>query len=78
METIPKFVPLGSRRGEFENENLEKIILWHMAERLRSVQSVRVDEQAGKRKLVRVQGYTILLSHDTDTRTMEEAAKQAM
>lgn len=70
--------PLGSRRGEFENENLEKIILWHMAERLRSVQSVRVDEQAGKRKLVRVQGYTILLSHDTDTRIMEEAAKQAM
>ena len=25
--------PLGSRRGEFENENLEKIILWHMAAR---------------------------------------------
>lgn len=70
--------PLGSRKGEFENENLEKIILWHMAERLRDVDTVKVDEWAGKRKLVKVQGYTILLAHDTDTRTLEEAAKQAM
>lgn len=70
--------PLGSRKGEFENENLEKIILWHMAERLRNVETVKVDEWAGKRKLVKVRGYAILLSHDTDTRTLEEAAKQAM
>ena len=70
--------PLGSRKGEFENENLEKIILWHMSERLRDVDTVKVDEWAGKRKLVKVQGYTILLAHDTDTRTLEEAAKQAM
>ena len=33
--------PLGSRKGEFENENLEKIILWHMAERLRNVETVK-------------------------------------
>lgn len=53
--------PLGSRRGEFENENLEKIILWHMAARLRNVATVKVDECAAKRKLVKVQGYSILL-----------------
>ena len=70
--------PLGSKKGEFENENLEKIILWHMAERLRGVQTVRVDEQVERRKLVRVQGYSILLSHDTDTASLENAAKQAM
>ena len=70
--------PLGSRKAEFENENLEKIILWHMAERLRGVNSVRVDEVAEKRKLVKAQGYSILLAHDTDTRALEEAAKQAM
>ena len=70
--------PLGSRRGEFENENLEKIILWHMAARLRNVATVKVDECAAKRKLVKVQGYSILLCHDTDTRALEEAAKQAM
>ena len=27
---------------------------------------------------MKVRGYAILLSHDTDTRTLEEAAKQAM
>lgn len=70
--------PLGSRRGEFENENLEKIILWHMAARLRNAATVKVDECAAKRKLVKVQGYSILLCHDTDTRALEEAAKQAM
>ena len=70
--------PLGCRKGEFENENLEKIILWHMAERLRNVPTVRVDESAEKRKLVKARGYSILLSHDTDTRALEEAAKQAM
>ena len=70
--------PLGSKKGEFENENLEKIILWHMAERLRGVQTVRVNEQVERRKLVRVQGYSILLSHDTDTASLENAAKQAM
>ena len=59
--------PLGSRKGEFENENLEKIILWHIAERLRGVSTVQVDETAEKRKLIHVQGLSILLSHDTDT-----------
>ena len=44
--------PLGSRRGEFENENLEKIILWHMAARLRNVATVKVGECAAKRKFV--------------------------
>ena len=70
--------PLGSKKGEFENENLEKIILWHMAERLRGIQTVQVDEQVERRKLVHVQGFAILLSHDTDTPSLENAAKQAM
>lgn len=70
--------PLGSRKGEFENENLEKIILWHIAERLRNAPSVTVDETAEKRKLIKVQGHSILLSHDTDTASLENAAKQSM
>ena len=70
--------PLGSRKGEFENENLEKIILWHIAERLRSVPSVTVDETAEKRKLIKVLGQSILLSHDTDTASLENVAKQSM
>jgi len=70
--------PLGSKRGEFENENLEKIILWHMAERLNGIAAVQVDEVVERRKLVHVQGHSILLSHDTDTPSLENAAKQAM
>lgn len=70
--------PLGSKRGEFDNENLEKIILWHMAERLSRIDAVRVDDVVERRKLVHVQGYAILLSHDTDTPSLENAAKQAM
>lgn len=69
--------PLGSKRGEFENENLEKIILWFLAERFAGIPQVEVSE-AKPMHYLQVQGYSILLSHDTDAKTMEAAARQAM
>lgn len=70
--------PLGSKRGEFENENLEKIISWFLDERFRNVGSVHIDLPAKPMKFFNVQGFSFLLSHDTSTRAMENAAKQAM
>ncbi len=70
--------PLGSKRGEFENENMERIITWYLAERFRDTPAVTIDMPTKAMKVLDVQGFSFLLSHDTDTKTMEAAAKQAM
>lgn len=70
--------PLGSRRGEHENENMEKIITWYLAERLRENDHVEIDPVSHQMKKIEVEGFNILLSHDTDIKSMEAAAKQAM
>ena len=69
---------LNSKRGDFPEENLEKIILWFMEERLRGNRSVIVDGVSEQRKHLTVQGFSILLTHGTDIKSMENAAKQAM
>lgn len=69
---------LNSKRGEFPEENFEKIILWFLAERLKDNRAVRVDPISEQRKHLTVQGHSLLLTHGTDIKSMENAAKQAM
>ena len=69
---------LNSKRGEFPGENLEKIIFWFMAERLRDASNVLIDGVTEQRKHVTVQGYNVLLTHGTEIRSLESAAKQSM
>lgn len=70
--------PLGSKRGEYENENMEKIITWYIAERLQNNDRVDVDPDSQMLKKIDVEGFSILLSHDTDAKSLEAAAKQAV
>ena len=70
--------PLGSKRGDFENENLEKIIAWYLSDRFKGCTGVSVDPVVKPLKYLGVQGFTFLLSHDTAAKSMENAAKQAM
>lgn len=61
--------PLGSRKGEFENENLEKIFTWYLATRFEGQDAVRVDPVSEKRKLVEIQGYRFLITHGEDVKS---------
>jgi predicted phosphodiesterase len=70
--------PLGSKHGEFENENMEKIIAWYLAERFKECAGIYVDSLVKPLKHLEVQGFSFLLSHDTNKKSMENAMKQAM
>lgn len=67
-----------SKRGDFPGENLEKIIVWYLAERLKGNHRVQVDEVTEQQKHLSIQGFNLLLTHGTDIRKMENAAKQTM
>lgn len=69
---------LNSKRGDFPGENLEKVIFWFLAERLKDNPRVFVDPVTEQQKHLTVQGLSLLLTHGTDIRNMEQAAKQAM
>lgn len=49
--------PLGSKKGEHENENLEKILMWYLAARFEDDDRVYIDPVSEKRKLIEVLGY---------------------
>ena len=70
--------PLGSRKGEFENENMEKIILWYLGSRFEDSHSVRIDPVCEKKKLVKIQGYTVIMVHGEDDKSLESFAKQTV
>ncbi len=69
---------LNSKRGEFPGENLEKVIFWFLSERLKDNPNVIVDAVTEQRKHLSVQGFNVLLTHGTDIKALENAAKQAM
>ena len=69
---------LNSKRGDFPGENLEKVIFWFLAERLKDVPGVFVDSVTEQRKHLTVQGFNLLLTHGTDIKSLENAAKQTM
>lgn len=69
---------LNSKRGDFLNKNLEKVIFWYLSERLKDHSNILVDSVTEQRKHVTVQGYSILLTHGTDIKSLENAAKQTM
>ena len=69
---------LNSKRGDFPGENLEKVIFWFLAERLKDVPGVLVDSVTEQQKHLTVQSFSILLTHGTDIKSLENAAKQTM
>ena len=70
--------PLGSRKGEFENENLEKIMMWYLSTRFEDHDRVQIDAASHRQKLVEVQGYRFLLTHGEDAKSLDALAKQTL
>ena len=69
---------LNSKKGEFPGENLEKVIFWFLSERLKDKPNVVIDAVTEQRKHLSIQGFNLLLTHGTDIKALENAAKQAM
>ena len=65
---------LNSKRGDFPGENLEKVIFWFLNERLKDNANVIVDNVTEQQKHLSIQGYSILLTHGTDVRSLQNAA----
>ena len=70
--------PLKSKHREFEDENLERIILWYMAERLRPVTNVYVDPVCKRLKKVEVLGKSFLLLHGDGDQNIENIARDSV
>ena len=55
--------PLKAKAREFEDENLEKIIMWYLASRLDGHKNISVDGECKSRCLVEVEGFNFLIVH---------------
>ena len=70
--------PLGSKKGQFEDENLEKIVMWYLAERLRENDSISIQPEVKKMNLVKIRGYNFLLMHGDGEKKIEQIAREAI
>lgn len=70
--------PLGSRKGDFENENLEKILTWYLHARLQNLSGVTIDANSSATKFIEVQGRNVLIAHGDSAKGLGSLAKQAV
>jgi predicted phosphodiesterase len=70
--------PLKSKCREFEDENLEKVIMWFMEERLSNNPHVSVNFQCNKFLYTEVQGFSFLLLHGDGERAVSQISKDTI
>ena len=70
--------PLKSKNREFEEENLEKIIMWYLHERLRNREEIFVDADCKRQTLVDVKGFSFLILHGDGEKNIPLIAQDAI
>ena len=70
--------PLRSKNREFEDENLERIILWYLKLRLASNYNVEVDDDCRRINMVEIQGFSFLLIHGDGDRSIEQMCRDSV
>ena len=70
--------PLGSKKGEFAEENMEKVIYWYLKERLADVDDVSIMDDCGKYRVVDVCGFQFMLFHGDDVRNAASVARDSV
>lgn len=70
--------PITGKKGDFPDENMEKIIPWWMKERLRDVRDVTIHLPCSKMQLIDVCGQNVLLAHGDEQKNIDEVCKQSM
>ena len=69
--------PLGSQRGDFEQENMERIIVWYIKSRLKSNSRITIHDPESI-IYFDVLGTKILATHGQDERNLEQSLKDYM
>lgn len=70
--------PLGSKKGEFEAENMERVVYWYLRERLAGFDNVSITDDCGRYRVVDVCGFQFMLFHGDDSRTAEGIARDSV
>lgn len=70
--------PLRSKKGEFEDENLEKIIMWYLEARLKNIEGIFIEPECNKMMLINVRGFDILLLHGDGEKKIEQIARDCI
>ena len=70
--------PLRSKAREFEDENLEKIIMWYLAARFEGNGYVMIDSDCNKYSYAVVENYSFLLLHGDGEKSIDIIAKEAI
>lgn len=70
--------PLKSKNREFEEENLEKIIMWYLKARLDGEENIFVDAECKRYTMVDVEGFKFLLLHGDGEKSVVDIAKDTV
>ena len=70
--------PLRSKNREFEEENLERIILWYLKSRLADNPNISVNAECRRLNLVNVKGYNFLLFHGDGDKNIEQMCRDSI
>lgn len=70
--------PLKSKNREFEEENLERIILWYLKSRLANNPNISIDAECRRINMVDVEGFSFLLYHGDDSRSIEQVCRDSV
>lgn len=70
--------PLKAKAREFEDENLEKIILWYLADRFAEHTYMHIHDECKRMVLANVCGYSFLLLHGDGWKNIKQIAQDAV
>ena len=70
--------PLGSKKGQFPEENMEKIIVWYLKARLKDNDHIQIDDRCDVYSMQEVLGYTFLLLHGDSEKTIPQLASETI
>lgn len=70
--------PLGSKKGQFEEENMEKIVMWYVNERMKNNTCVQVMPEVKKMHLIGIRGFNFLILHGDSEKKIDQIAKETV
>lgn len=67
--------PLGSKKGDFVDENLEKVVFWYMEERLKENENIVFDGKCSDMQACTICGYDFVLLHGDNASGINTVAR---
>ena len=70
--------PLKSKSREFEDENLEKVIMWYLEARLADISGVEIHTKCDRLVMANIEGFDFLLLHGDGEKEIDDIAKETI